>query len=187
KEVDVLVLDEDSYGDLGVEKRLAVNARAAGPRLGKDVQTVIRAAKAGDWGIKPGVGENGADHAMVGGIELLPNEFTTTLAVADRDSEEFGATTLPSGGIVLLDLAIDDELLAEGHARDVVRAVQDERKAAGLDVGDRIRAWVEVPGDQAAGVEAHRDFIAAETLAVELTVEVSPTKDTHLRVERVQA
>src|SRR5690625_2187972 len=57
KEVDVLVLDEDSYGDLGVEKRLAVNARAAGPRLGKDVQTVIRAAKAGDWGIKPGVGD----------------------------------------------------------------------------------------------------------------------------------
>ncbi len=187
KEVDVLVLDEESYGDLGVEKRLAVNARAAGPRLGKDVQTVIRAAKAGDWELRPGAGADGADQAIVGGVELLSNEFTTTLTVREQDSAELAATTLPGGGIVLLDLAINDELRAEGYARDVVRAIQEERRATNLDVSDRIRAWVEVPGDQAAGVEAHRNFIAAETLALELTIEVAPTQDTHVRVEKIDS
>ena len=46
---------------------------------------------------------------------------------------------LPSGGFVLLDTTTTPELEAEGLARDVIRAVQDTRKAAGFDVSDRIR------------------------------------------------
>lgn len=184
KDVEILVLDESSYTDLGVVQQLSVNARAAGPRLGKQVQAVIKASKTGDWELKRGAGEDGADVAVAGGVELLPAEFTTTLTVDEKAGGDVAATTLPTGGIVLLDLGLDDALLAEGHARDVVRAVQDERKAQELDVSDRIKAWVEVPGDQAAGVEAHREFIAGETLARELTVEVSPTQDTHVRVEK---
>ena len=46
-----------------------------------------------------------------------------------------------------------------------MRAVQDERKAAGLQVSDRIRLTLSVPAEHVAAVEAHADLIARETLA----------------------
>jgi isoleucyl-tRNA synthetase len=61
-------------------------------------------------------------------------------------------------------------------ARDVVRLVNEARKDAGLDVSDRVRLTLEVADDVWAAVEAHRDYVAAETLAVEL-----------LRVEKLAA
>ena len=52
----------------------------------------------------------------------------------------FGLRRSATGGFVILDTALDDDLLAEGYARDVIRSVQDARKAADLDIADRI-AW----------------------------------------------
>jgi isoleucyl-tRNA synthetase len=69
---------------------------------------------------------------------------------------------------VALDLEIDDDLRREGHAREIVHAVQNARKAAGLAVEDRIELGLD--GDPllvgAAGV--HRDYVAGETLASSL-------------------
>ena len=73
-----------------------------------------------------------------------------------------GATT------VALDLEVPPELRLEGLARDLVRAVQDLRKAAGLAVDDRIELAVKADGEAAEAVEAHRDHLLAETLAVDL-------------------
>ena len=70
----------------------------------------------------------------------------------------------------MLDLTLDDALRAEGYARDVVRVVQDARKAAGLQVGDRIVLTIDVPAEHLAAVETHRDTIARETLAVSIEV-----------------
>ena len=69
---------------------------------------------------------------------------------------------------VALDLAIDEDLLREGRAREIVHAVQNARKSAGLAVEDRIE--LSLSGDAAllAAAEAHRDHLAGETLAVEL-------------------
>lgn len=71
---------------------------------------------------------------------------------------------------MVLDLAVDEELAAEGYARDLVRQVQDERKNSGLHVADRIHLELTVPADKVAWVEAHRDLIARETLAVQVVV-----------------
>ena len=103
-------------------ERLTVNARAAGPRLGRDVQAVIKASKAGDWSVDtPGV-------VTCGGVKLEPGEYTIETVVADGA----GATaTLPGGGFILLDTAVTPELAAEGLARDVIRAVQQARRTAG--------------------------------------------------------
>ena len=67
-----------------------------------------------------------------------------------------------------IDTELTHELSAEGYARDVVRAVQDERKNAGLHIADRIDLSLTVPSDHVADVEAWRDMIAAETLALSL-------------------
>jgi len=158
----VTPLTEESLGDHGVIRRLTVNARAAGPRIGRQVQQVIPAAKRGDW-------QPSGDGVVVGGVELLPGEFTLELAVGDPDA---AIGFVGDGGFVLLDTATTPELEAEGLARDVVRAVQQARKAADLDVTDRVVTTVRADADAAAAIEAHRALIAQETLSVAVEVEV---------------
>jgi isoleucyl-tRNA synthetase len=101
-----------------------------------------------------------------GGVVLQPGEYSIETVVADGT----GATaTLPGGGgFILLDTAVTPELAAEGLARDVIRAVQQARRAAGLDVSDRVALAVSGTPAALAAVAAHRDLIAAETLATGL-------------------
>jgi isoleucyl-tRNA synthetase len=71
---------------------------------------------------------------------------------------------------VALDLAIDDELREEGHAREIVHAVQAARKAAGLEVEDRIELALDGDAALTRAAQAHREYVAGETLAVKLDV-----------------
>src|SRR5690606_10828293 len=77
-----------------VERRLTVNARAAGPRIGKAVQQAIAAAKAGDWSEEGGV-------VTAGGIQLEEGEYELATVFGGGKADEAGAV-LPSGGFVLL-------------------------------------------------------------------------------------
>jgi isoleucyl-tRNA synthetase len=156
REVTLLDTDDADAQRIGMSQQLTVNARAAGPRLGRDVQGVIRASKSGDWAVTQ------AGAVTCGGVELVPGEFTVETVVAEGS----GATAaLPGGGFLLLDTAVTPELAAEGLARDVIRVVQQARRAAGLDVADRIS--LAIAGSPAAqeAMAAHRDLIAGETLA----------------------
>ncbi|WP_165064264.1 isoleucine--tRNA ligase, partial [Marisediminicola senii] len=153
-------LGDASLEQFGIRQRLTVNARAAGPRIGKAVQTVIRAAKSGDWTAD-------GDGAVVGGVALQAGEFELELQAAD-DAQAIAF--LPGGGFVILDTAMTPELVAEGLARDLVRAVQDARKAAKLDVSDRIVLSLYFASeDEHRGVREFERVIADETLAVSLT------------------
>jgi isoleucyl-tRNA synthetase len=153
-----LVLNDDP-ATLG-EFQLTVNPRVLGPRLGKRVQEVIRAVKAGQW-------TQAGDVVTAAGAELRPGEYELKLAAADPDS----TTALPgSNGLIALDTTVTPALVAEGTARDVVRVIQQARKDAGLDVSDRIALTVGADGAVADAVRAHAAFIAGETLATELTV-----------------
>jgi isoleucyl-tRNA synthetase len=153
-----LVLSDDP-ATLG-EFQLTVNPRALGPRLGKQVQEVIRAVKAGQW-------TQDGDVVTAAGVELQPGEYELRLTAADPDS----TTELPgSNGLIALDATVTPELVAEGTARDVVRVIQQARKDAGLDVSDRITLVVGADGAVADAVRAHAAFVAGETLATELTV-----------------
>jgi isoleucyl-tRNA synthetase len=68
------------------------------------------------------------------------------------------------------------ELVQEGLAREFVRRVQDLRKSADLDVADRIELFVEASAGLRSAIEAHKDYITAETLASNLTF-ASPPQD----------
>ncbi|MEU5692532.1 isoleucine--tRNA ligase [Actinosynnema sp. NPDC020468] len=134
--------------------QLAVNARAAGPRLGKDVQKVIKAVKAGDWAEVDGA-------VVAAGLALLPSEYEQRLVATDPAA----TAALPGGGgLVVLDTVVTDELAAEGVARDLVRVVQQARKDADLDVSDRISLVLDLPEDVVAQVRAFEEFVASETL-----------------------
>jgi isoleucyl-tRNA synthetase len=151
-------LTESSLGDHGITRRLSVNARALGPRIGKDVQRVIQAAKSGDWSVD-------GDAVVSGGIELQEGEYELVMEAADAES---AIAFLADGGFIVLDTTMTPELEAEGVARDVVRAVQQARKDAGFEVSDRIALTMAADAATVAAIEAHRGLIAAETLATTL-------------------
>jgi isoleucyl-tRNA synthetase len=164
KDITLVELDESSAARFGVSKRLTVNARAAGPRLGRDVQGVIRAAKAGEW-------TQTAAGLVCGGVPLQPEEYTVALVAGDLSGEAHQAVgVLPDGGFVLLDTEVTPELAAEGLVRDTIRAVQQARRDADLDVSDRIRLRIATDAEAAAAVERYRDDLVRETLTVDLEV-----------------
>ncbi|MCS5479357.1 isoleucine--tRNA ligase [Corynebacterium sp. YIM 101645] len=148
--------DVDSVGTFEV----VVNAKVAGPRLGRDVQRVIKAVKAGDY-------ERVGDTVVADGIELNPGEYTERLVAADPDST---ARIDGLDGLVVLDMKVTEALEAEGWAADVIRGLQDARKATGLEVSDRITVVLSVPAEKEEWAQRHRDLIAGEVLAVELDV-----------------
>ena len=168
------------------QAEIVVNARVAGPRLGKQVQEVIRAAKAGHWTTTP----EGRVH--VAGVDLLDGEYERRLV-----SRDVGATAeLPrASGFVVLDTTVTPELAAEGLARDVIRAVQQARRDAGLSVSDRIRLTVDGRDDVVGAAKAHESLLASETLALEIryenadggfTCKVGEGAEVVVRVEKIR-
>ncbi|MBU3705120.1 MAG: isoleucine--tRNA ligase [Mycobacterium sp.] len=135
---------------------LTVNARAAGPRLGKSVQDAIMAVKAGRGVL------NDDGTLTAGEVVLHAGEYESKLVAADP-----GCTAaLPGGaGLVVLDDTVTPELEAEGWAKDRIRELQDLRKSSGLDVSDRITVVMAVPGERSAWAHTHRELIAREILA----------------------
>ncbi|MEN9714698.1 MAG: hypothetical protein RJA35_165, partial [Actinomycetota bacterium] len=164
KSVDLVELSADAGTKFGVEKRLTVNARAAGPRLGKGVQAIILAAKDGFWSEENGV-------VTVNGTVLEPGEYSLELVAAATAESSNLVGILPSG-FVLLDSQVTPELAAEGVARDLIRAVQAARKDAGLDVSDRIKLEVTAGAEVVAAAETHAELIKSETLTVEFDLTV---------------
>jgi isoleucyl-tRNA synthetase len=159
-----LTEDIDTFGRF----ELTVNARVAGPRLGKDVQAAIKAVKAGEGVVNPdgtltarptrlaGHGTLSAD------VVLQPGEYSSRLVAADP---EFTAALPDGAGLVVLDGAVTPELEAEGWAKDRIRELQELRKSTGLDVSDRISVVMSVPPQRADWADTHRDLIAGEILA----------------------
>ena len=111
-------------------------------------------------------------------------------------SDSVVTSTLPGGaGIVLLDIDLTPELIAEGVARDVVRAVQQSRRDAGLAVSDRISLTLGLPEAMAEQVRPFISYVAAETLAEsvsEIGLAEAPTNaevdgmPIHVSVERLR-
>jgi isoleucyl-tRNA synthetase len=161
KQVRLVDVESAAGSDFGVTQRLTVNARAAGPRLGRDVQTAIRGSKSGDWAVS----QEGVVSA--GGLELVEGEYTLETVVSLDGPKDVATGMLPGGGFVVLDTTVTPELAREGLARDLVRAVQQARRDAGLHVSDRISLTISGSEQVFDATVAHRDLIVSETLAVQ--------------------
>jgi len=175
RNVTLVDLGSAPEADFGISRKLTVNARAAGPRLGKDVQIAIRGSKAGDWAVA-------ADGTVTaGGLALVEGEYALETVVAGLAQGQSGNGTgkdgtgqrsrvtamLPGSGFVVLDTTVTPDLAAEGLARDVIRAVQQARRDGGLDVSDRISLTVSGDDDVWAATVAHEKLIMLETLTVQ--------------------
>ena len=137
---------------------LQVVPAVVGPRLGKNTQKVIGAVKKGEW-------TQEGDIINVAGEQLQPGEYALRLVTA---SDSASAPLHGGAGVVVLDINVTPELEAEGLARDVIRAIQQARREAKLDVSDRISVTLGVDAGLKGQLDVHQDLIAGETLALEI-------------------
>jgi len=140
------------------------NYRTLGPRFGKQMPQVAAAvaalnpphvAAALRDGGRLAISIDGRDH------ELGADDLTLALQPLDGYQLE-----REGSHAVALDLQLDDELRREGLAREVVHAVQNARKGAGLQVEDRIDLALGGDEELLAAARDHEDYVAQETLAV---------------------
>jgi isoleucyl-tRNA synthetase len=139
------------------------NYRALGPRFGKKMPRVAAAVAALDpvhvaevmaAGGEVGIAIDGSDHS------LGPEEIT--LALQPLEGYEVEAE---AGHAVALQLELDEELRREGLAREIVHAVQNARKAAGLEITDRIELGLGGDPELLAAARDHEAYLAGEVLA----------------------
>ena len=135
--------------------------RDLGPKLGPKVKDVA-AALAADDGTLAGALARGDE------VEVAGHRLSTDDVDLVQETESGWGVASEGGTTVALDLDVTPELRREGLARDLVRAIQDARKAAGLEVTDRIELWVEASGEAAEALAEHRGWIAGEVLAIVL-------------------
>jgi isoleucyl-tRNA synthetase len=147
------------------------NYRSLGPRFGKRMPQVAAAVEALDAvhvarvmseGGEVGINVNGDEHAL-GADEV-------TLSLQPLDGYEVEAE---AGHAVALQLELDDELRREGLAREIVHAVQNARKEAGLEITDRIELTLGGDDELLAAAQAHEPYVAGEVLATAVAYEAA--------------
>jgi len=166
KEID-FVTDESELVSYAVKP----NYRSLGPRFGKRMPQVAAAIEALDpvhvaavmaEGGEVGINVDGDEHAIGAG--------EVSLSLQPLEGYEVEAE---AGHAVALQLELDDELRREGLAREIVHAVQNARKEAGLEITDRIELSL---GGDGALLEAAREqqpYIAGEVLATDVSYDAS--------------
>jgi isoleucyl-tRNA synthetase len=170
-ELNVLTLDDLSVsGDL-VDVSIKANFRSLGAKFGASVQAIAKAIHA----------EEAAQLVTVlrskGSTSIEYNDVTGTVQKAEITTEDVLVTETPREGwtyasahgeSLALDLALTPELIAQGIAREAIRLIQDERKALGFDISDRITLVWNASEEHLAAITAHSHHIGEEVLATEI-------------------
>jgi len=141
------------------------NFKTLGPKLGPRVKE-LAGALAEDDGTHAGrlaSGETVEVPTAGGPIQVEPSDVDLT-----QEIREGWGVAADAGITVALDLELSDDLRREGLARELVRAIQDARKAAGFEVSDRIALGVQGDDAVAAALDAYSDYVAGETLATQV-------------------
>ena len=150
-----IVFDEETT----IEVTMKPNFPIVGPRLGPKVKEVAAALASGDYE------ETGRGSVLVVGEELGPDEVIRN----ERVTLEGWTAAHDDEISVAIDPTLNDDLIMEGRALDLIRALNEQRKQEGLNLTDRIA--LRLPAQYADLVNHHRDWIVAEILAVSVALD----------------
>jgi isoleucyl-tRNA synthetase len=152
---DELRVKEVEFGEVeATELTVKPNLPVLGPKLGKELGAVREALAAGEYEQLP------EGRFSVAGHELGADEV-----LVEQHGREGWAVAGGDGLTVALDTALDDELRVEGRVLDLIHELNSMRRAAGLELTDRI--VVTLPASESDLLE-HSDWIKGEVLAVEI-------------------
>jgi isoleucyl-tRNA synthetase len=167
-----------------VAYRVKPNYRALGPRFGKAMPQVAAAVE----GLDPETAAAAAKGERTVGINVDGHEHHL-----EADDLILAMEPLPgyeveseAGRAVALSLELDDELRRERLAREVVHAIQNARKRAGLDVTDRIT--LKLDGDETLldAARHHEGYVTGETLATAVMYDVGIGEPTEIEGRKLQ-
>jgi isoleucyl-tRNA synthetase len=144
--------------------KLQINPAVLGKRLPEKMKQILPAAKKGEWQRKDGVVSFTIENIPV---PLFPIEYALT-PDPHKEYKDRAQALSTNDALVILDTTITPELEAEGFARDMVRAIQQARKDAGLHVSDRIALHLDGPQAIIAAVGAHKSYVMEQTLSAQI-------------------
>ncbi|MFM8971203.1 MAG: class I tRNA ligase family protein, partial [Actinomycetota bacterium] len=145
------------------------NFRTLGPKVGARMPALkAHLADADGAAVRHALEVDGVYSVEIGGETVMLDRDDIEVRAASH--EEF-ALAQEDGIAVALDTTLDDGLRRERTARDLVRALNDLRKATGLEIADRIALTLRADGAVGAAVAEHAATIAGEVLAERWTVE----------------
>ena len=146
-----------------VSYRIKPNLPRIGKQYGKLIPAIRAALAEADGGAIASAAASGET------FEITVGDRTITLGgddvLIETSSAEGYACAEDSGYLTALDTTLNDDLINEGFARDIVRSVQDARKQAGLEVSDRIALGISGTAAVEKALSVHREYIMSETLA----------------------
>ena len=154
-----------------ITKRIKPNFKTLGPRYGKQMKQIAALVA-------------GFSQEQIAAIEAAPEttldvageKITVTPADFEITSEDMPGWLVASEGklTVALDITLTDELRAEGVARELINRIQNIRKDSGFEVTDKIRVEIEQKELVANAIARYADYIASQTLAVEVRAAAQP-------------
>ena len=157
-----------------ITKRIKPNFKTLGAKCGKYMKQVAALVASFTQEQIASV-ENNAETIL----KVEDTEFVTTAADFEITSEDMPGWLVASEGklTVALDITITDELRREGVARELVNRIQNIRKESGFEVTDKIRVEIEATELTTPAVESFAEYIAQQTLALEVKASATPAGD----------
>ena len=168
EELNVKSLEFIARDDDIVSYNIKPNLPKLGKQCGKLLPKIRAALQQADGAALAGAAARGEAFALDVDGETL--ELDGDDILVETHSAEGYACETDSGYLAAFDTALDEALINEGLAREIVRSVQDARKQAGLDVADRITLGVSGSDAVETALKEHRDYLMTETLATDWRV-----------------
>lgn len=169
KKFDDIILDEINVKNIDFETdiekkadfKLQLNFQKLGSFIGSKMPMVLKALKANEWKIID-------EKLIIADVELNNEYYSLNLVPKNTDN----STVVQEYNIVVeLDINITRELKLEGIVRDIIRAIQQSRKEANLDISDRIFLNLStIDNDIIEAINKHSEYIKEQTLSKELFI-----------------
>lgn len=150
--------------------KLQINFKKVGGKFGEKMKEITAAAKEGRW---KKISEREVE---ICGLTLLDDEFEIKLSINEFDQQKFAICALEKYNyLICLDIEKNEKLELEGLARDLIRAIQQDRKSANLDISDHISVNVFCVNEEfvnriKAAIKEFGEYIKEQVLAVSIDI-----------------
>lgn len=159
------VITKDDFTEFA-ELKLQINFKKIGAKFKEKVKEINDACKNNKWQ------KIDDDKISIAGVELTSDEYELKLSIKNYDQEQYSISALDSNDfLVILDIKITEQLADEGIARDIVRAIQQNRKDANLNISSKINLSIFSSNSRIIEVsKLFDDYIKEQVLANQIKI-----------------